>query len=87
MALGTDGVGMSAGFVDAKVKEYLEKHYHQPSDEYETVALSLEGSRQFAEFVRDVTIAVANGPKPAWLPRAEFQRPVGAAPSGQPCVR
>ena len=87
MALGTDGVGMPAGFVDAKVKEYLEKHYHQPSDEYETVALSLEGSRQFAEFVRDVTIAVANGPKPAWLPRAEFQRPVGAAPSGQPCVR
>jgi hypothetical protein len=75
MALGTDAVGSSRKYVDAKVKEYLERDYHQPSDEYETVALNLEGSRQYAEFVRDVTIAVANdSASPSWLPGGEFQR-------------
>jgi hypothetical protein len=87
MALGTDGVGMSRGFVDAKVKEYLDRHYHQPSDEYPTVVLDLEGSRQFAEFVRDMTIAVANEPtRPSWLPSAEFQRPQGTGASKH-CMR
>jgi hypothetical protein len=75
MALGTDGVGSSRQYVDSMVKDYLERHYHKPSDEYQTVALNLEGSKQFAEFVRDVTIAVANDPtSPTWLPGTEFQR-------------
>jgi hypothetical protein len=53
----------------------LDRHYHKPSDEYQTVALDLEGSKQFAEFVRDVAIAVANdSAPPSWLPGAEFQR-------------
>jgi hypothetical protein len=87
MALGTDGVGMSHGFVDAKVKEYLDRHYHQPSDDYQTAVLDLEGSKQFTEFVRDVTIAVANDPRPpSWLPSAEFQRPRKAVESKH-CVR
>jgi Zn-dependent M28 family amino/carboxypeptidase len=92
MALGTDGVGVAPGFVDAKVKEYLEKHYHRPSDDYDTVVLDLEGARQYAEFVRDVTIAVANSAeRPAWLPGAEFQRPASsgssAQSSGARCIR
>jgi Zn-dependent M28 family amino/carboxypeptidase len=75
MALGTDAVGRPSGYIDAKVKEYLEVHYHQPSDEYEAVALDLEGSRQYAEFVRDVTIALANDSgRPTWHRGAEFQR-------------
>ena len=75
MALGTDAVGSSRQYVDSMVKDYLERHYHQPSDEYQTVALNLEGSKQFAEFVRDVAIAIANDPTPpSWLPGSEFQR-------------
>jgi Zn-dependent M28 family amino/carboxypeptidase len=75
MALGTDAVGSSRQYVDSMVKDYLDRHYHKPSDEYQTVALDLEGSKQFAEFVRDVAIAVANdSAPPSWLPGAEFQR-------------
>jgi hypothetical protein len=75
MALGTEPVNGSKQYVDAKVKEYLERHYHQPSDEYETLQPNLEGSQQYAEFVRDVAIAVANdSAAPQWLPGGEFQR-------------
>ncbi|HEY4647876.1 MAG TPA: M28 family peptidase [Gemmatimonadales bacterium] len=75
MALGTDAVGSSKQHVDSMVQMYLQQHYHQPSDEYRTVAIDLEGSRQFAEFVRDVAIAVANdSAPPTWLPGGEFQR-------------
>ncbi len=90
MGLGTDGVGQPKGFVDAKVKEYLDVHYHRPSDDYDMVVLDLEGSKQFAEFVRDVTIAVANGAsRPTWLKGAEFQRPSGIAngsTTGSRCI-
>ena len=87
MALGTDGVGSSKQYVDSMVKVYLDQHYHKPSDEYQTVALNLEGSRQFADFVRDVAIAVASdSAPPRWLPGAEFQRNDRARPSGK-CAR
>jgi hypothetical protein len=75
MGLGTDAAGRPAGFVDAKVTEYLERHYHRPSDEYDTVVVDLAGAVQFAEFLRDVTISVANAAeRPAWLTGSEFQR-------------
>lgn len=75
MALGTDAEGQPAGFVDGKIKEYLEKHYHRPSDDYETVVIDLRGAVQYAHFVRDVTIAVARVKgRPEWLKGAEFQR-------------
>jgi Zn-dependent M28 family amino/carboxypeptidase len=87
MALGTDAVASSKQHVDSMVKDYLERHYHKPSDEYETVAIDLEGSRQFAEFVRDVTIAVANDDRPpSWLPGGEFQR-ARERPTSSRCVR
>jgi hypothetical protein len=87
MALGTDGVGTSKQYVDSMVKVYLDQHYHKPSDEYQTVALNLEGSRQFADFVRDVAIAVANDPAPPrWLPGAGFQRKGRPAATGK-CAR
>ena len=87
MALGTNPVNGSKEYVDAKVKEYLEKHYHQPSDDYQTINPNLEGSRQYAEFVRDVAVAVANdSAAPTWLPGGEFQREQRIAPKGK-CAR
>jgi Zn-dependent M28 family amino/carboxypeptidase len=82
MALGTDAVDKPAGWVDTKVQEYLDQHYHRPSDEYDNVVLDINGSVQFAEFVRDVTIAVARaGEMPRWLPGVEFSRPGSPAAS------
>jgi Zn-dependent M28 family amino/carboxypeptidase len=79
MALGTDTEGRPAGATDSLVHVYLTRDYHMPSDDYETVVMDLRGSQQFAEFVRDVTIAVANAPeRPQWLAGAEFSR-AGAA--------
>jgi hypothetical protein len=84
MALGTDTEGHPAGWADSLAKMYLTHDYHAPSDEYDRVVIDLRGSRQFAEFVRDVTIAVANTPqRPEWLAGAEFSRaeaPTGCAP-------
>lgn len=83
MALGTDGVGVPAGWVDSKVKEYLEQRYHRPGDEYANVVLDLKGAKQFAEFVRDMTIAVADAPaRPRWNQGVEFQRPANTRSGG-----
>lgn len=83
MALGTDTEGHPAGWADSLAKVYLTRDYHAPSDEYDTVVIDLRGSQQFAEFVRDVTIAVANAPeRPEWSAGVEFSR--AQAPTG--CV-
>ena len=87
MALGTDAARSSKQYVDSMVKVYLERDYHQPSDEYQTVAIDLEGSRQFAEFVRDVAISVANdSAAPSWISGGEFQRST-QKPSANHCAR
>ncbi|HTG84985.1 MAG TPA: hypothetical protein VL853_09235, partial [Gemmatimonadales bacterium] len=77
----------SKQFVDAKVKEYLEQHYHQPGDQWGTLKpLNLEGSKQFAEYVREVTIAVANEAQPpSWVAGGEFKRE--ARSSSRKCAR
>jgi hypothetical protein len=76
MALGTDAVDRPAGWVDERVKAYLAEHYHRPSDEYDTVVVDLAGAVQYAEYVRDVAIAVARAPaRPAWNRGGEFARP------------
>lgn len=76
MALGTDAEGRPAGWVDERVKEYLATHYHRPSDDYETVVVDLSGAVQFAEYVREVTIAVARAAgRPTWNRGGEFARP------------
>lgn len=75
MALGTDAEGRPAGWVDSKVKEYLNTHYHRPSDDYATVVIDLRGVVQYANFVRDVTIAVARAKgRPEWVKGGEFTR-------------
>ena len=84
MALGTEAEGRPAGWVDERVNDYLQRHYHRPSDEYDTVVVDLAGVVQFAEFVRDVTIAVANAPaRPEWVPGSEFRR----GPAQTACTR
>ena len=83
MAMGTDGETSSRAQVDSAVANYLQHHYHRPSDEYETVVLDLDGARQFAEFVRDVTISVANrDARPVWNAGSEFQRSDAPATAG-----
>jgi hypothetical protein len=75
MAVGLDREGQPAGATKQRADDYLAKHYHQPSDEYDTVVVDMRGAQQLAEFVRDVTIAVANAnERPAWRPDAEFSR-------------
>jgi hypothetical protein len=75
MALGTDGIGHPKGWVEMKANEYLKQNYHRPSDEYGVVALDLAGSKQLAEFTRDVAVAVGtNKELPRWLENSEFSR-------------
>jgi hypothetical protein len=84
MALGTDTEGKPKGWADSLAQVYLTRDYHAPSDEYDRVVMDLRGSQQFAEFVRDVTIAVANAPeRPEWVAGSEFTR----APAATGCAR
>jgi Zn-dependent M28 family amino/carboxypeptidase len=83
MALGTDAEGHPAGWADSLAKVYLTRDYHAPSDAYDTVVMDLRGSQQFAEFVRDVTIAVANAAeRPEWVAGSEFTRAQAATGCG-----
>ena len=75
VALGTDDAHQPAGFTVAKTNEYLQRHYHRPSDDYATVVLDLRGALQYAEFTRDLTIAVASArERPQWNAGVEFSR-------------
>jgi Zn-dependent M28 family amino/carboxypeptidase len=75
MALGTDAVGRPKGWTDGKVKEYMDQHYHRPSDDYQTVVVDIKGVEQLARFTRDVATAVARAPsRPTWHRTAEFGR-------------
>ena len=78
MALGTDAVGRPKGWTDERVKEYLEQHYHRPSDDFERVAIDLAGAVQLAEFTREVVSLVARAPgRPTWNRGGEFSRVTG----------
>jgi len=78
LALGTDAVGRPRGWTDERAKDYLEHHYHRPSDDYDRMVIDLAGVVQLAEFTRDVTTAVARAPgRPSWNQGAEFSRALG----------
>lgn len=73
MALGTKAVGQPDTFVHDRIQEYLEKHYHRPSDEYDQVVIDLGGAAQYATFVYEVAMSVANTTaRPRWNVGAEF---------------
>ncbi len=81
VALGTDDATRPAGFTVNKTNEYLQRHYHRPSDDYATVVHDLRGALQFAEFARDLTIAIARArERPQWNVGVEFSRPSAAGP-------
>jgi hypothetical protein len=75
MGLGLDDIDHPPGWTKSKADEYLERHYHQPSDDYATVVLDLRGALQLAEFTRDLIIQVAQAKeRPQWLSGSEFSR-------------
>jgi len=70
---GKDVIGKPAGFGMEKSKEYIAKHYHQPSDEVDP-AWDLSGAADDAVLLFEVGYQVANGDKyPEWKPGTEFK--------------
>ena len=63
LALGTEDENHPAGWTIAKSNEYMEKHYHSPGDEYQTVVFDLTGSLQLAQFTGELIITVAKAKK------------------------
>jgi Zn-dependent M28 family amino/carboxypeptidase len=69
---GHDFLGKPAGWGDQAVKEYEEKHYHQPSDEYHD-DWDVAGYEQLARFTMALGIATANLDRlPTWNAGDEF---------------
>jgi len=70
---GKDVIGKPPGFGMEKSKEYIAKHYHQPSDEVNP-AWDLSGAAEDAVLLFEVGYRVANGDKyPEWKPGTEFK--------------
>jgi len=70
---GTDFVGKPAGWGKAHEEEYVSKHYHQPSDEYDP-KWPLTGIAQIADIVYRFGTELANSPTiPTWNADAEFR--------------
>jgi Zn-dependent M28 family amino/carboxypeptidase len=70
---GTDFVGKPAGWGKAHEEEYVAKHYHQPSDEYDP-KWPLTGTAQIASIAYRLGTQLANASTvPAWNADAEFR--------------
>ena len=83
VAMGTDAVGRPTDWAEHRAKEYMERQYHRPSDDYETVVADIKGAQQMAEFTRDLTSMIARAPgRPTWLRGSEFQRGASSGASG-----
>src|SRR5438034_2067753 len=79
---GKDVIGKPAGFGMEKSKDYIARHYHQPSDEVDP-AWDLSGAAEDAVLLFEVGYQVANGDKyPEWKPGTEFNRVKGSASRG-----
>lgn len=69
---GVDYVGKPAGYGERVLKEFNEKHYHQPSDEYRD-DWDFGGMEQIAEFALTLGLDIANQPSlPTWNSGDEF---------------
>ena len=69
---GADYVGKPAGYGERVLKEFNEKHYHQPSDEYHE-DWDFAGMEQIAEFGLTLGLDIANQPSlPTWNSGDEF---------------
>ena len=71
---GNDYVGKTKTFGEQKYKEYLEKHYHQPSDEYNP-EWNFAGAKKLAALGIAIGWRVAELPEPTgWVPGDEFEK-------------
>jgi Zn-dependent M28 family amino/carboxypeptidase len=69
---GADYIGKPAGYGEGILKEFNEKHYHQPSDEYHE-DWDFSGMEQIAEFGFTLGLDIANQPAlPTWNNGDEF---------------
>ena len=70
---GTHYVGKPRGWGEELVKEYIAKHYHQPSDEFNP-SWSFEGAAQLMESVFWTALYLANEDEmPRWNPGDPFE--------------
>ncbi len=70
---GKDVIGKPPGFGMEKSKEYIARHYHQPSDEVDP-AWDLSSAAEDAVLLFEVGYQVANGDKyPEWKAGTEFK--------------
>ncbi len=70
---GNDFPGKPAGYGQQKREEYVEKIYHQPSDEVDA-GWDLSGAVEDIQLLFEVGYQVANGDKwPEWNPGTEFK--------------
>ena len=70
---GTDFIGRPAGWGEAQYAAWIERHYHQPSDEVDP-SWNLDGLVQDAQLAFLLAVTVANrDAMPAWVPGDEFE--------------
>jgi len=70
---GTDFIGRPAGWGEAQYAAWIERHYHQPSDEVDP-SWNLDGLVQDARLAFLLAATVANrDAMPVWLPGDEFE--------------
>ncbi|MEW6271136.1 MAG: M28 family peptidase [Thermodesulfobacteriota bacterium] len=82
---GVDFVGRPPGWGREQVEAWEERHYHQPSDDYDP-SWDLRGMVDDARLAFVVGLLVANEPQaPCWLPGDEFapRRPCRAGPAAR----
>jgi Zn-dependent M28 family amino/carboxypeptidase len=71
----TEFVGKDPGFAKKMRDEYNEKHYHQPSDEFDS-AWNLDGAVDDLRLLAELGWAIASMPQaPAYHPTDQFARP------------
>ncbi len=71
---GSNYVGKPAGFGDQKYREYIERHYHQPSDEFNS-EWDFSGARKLATLGIAIGWRVAEATeKTGWRPGDEFEK-------------
>ena len=73
MDSGHDYVGRPKGWGDKVVEEWVQKTYHQPSDEYKS-SWDLSGEMQDLHLLFETALHIANqNEMPAWTPGDEFE--------------
>ncbi len=71
---GENYVGKQPGWAEKFFAEYNQKHYHQPSDEFDE-NWQYDGMVQILDITMGIALKVSNAPKlPAYLPTDEFAK-------------